>query len=187
MLLSGKAFFISALNLEMLLSRARFKGKPWRMPVVCSWRVLDAPFESCRCRDGSSQWINRCWVSLASGHSRQLVTVTCSLPPSVTLVTESQTCCTCTNIPFLLCHFGSSFDLDPTFSEANLKRLFSTQKRLDVNKNYVSLGRSEAIAQVLSAHKRVEACEVTDLSLASLTFKKGLGFLQNARPFENWP
>lgn len=41
-----------------------------------------------------------------------------------------------------------------------------------MNKNYVSLGRSEAIAQVLSAQKRVKACGVTDLSLASLTFRK---------------
>lgn len=34
-LFSGKVFFISALNLEMLLSRARSKEKPLRMPVTC--------------------------------------------------------------------------------------------------------------------------------------------------------
>lgn len=39
---------------------------------------------------------------------------------------------------------------------------------------------------VLSTHKKVKACEVTNLSLASLTFRKVWVFYRT-RPFENWP
>lgn len=45
-----------------------------------------------------------------------------------------------------------------------------------MNKNYVSLGRSETIAQVLSAQKRVKARGFTDLSLPSLSFRKAWVF-----------
>lgn len=76
----------------------------------------------------------------------QLVAVTCRLPASVTLGTESRTWCR-TQTPFLVCQFASSFDLDPIFREANVKIIFSTKKRLGMNKNDVSMGRTDAISQ----------------------------------------
>lgn len=51
----------------------------------------------------------------------------------------------------------------------------------------VNLGRSEAIAQVLSAHKRVKACKVTYLSLALLTFRKAWAFHRMHVPLKTGP
>jgi len=45
-----------------------------------------------------------------------------------------------------------------------------------VNQNYATLGRSDTIAQVLSGQRGVKAYGVTDLSLASLTFRKAWVF-----------